>query len=474
MSATQLTSSEITTHPRQKTASLIVFAVGIVIAIVSALTLPHAGLLGLVPIVMYSVLTLMNTDVVLATVASLLVAVIMTRTGPIALGTQMATSLGSFVAVIGMIIMLGAGLGRVAQDTGAAERLVRFVMDKVGLKTPTRVQTGLMIASLILVASLGTLAGANAVLAPIVIPIAGRAKWKPPAVAAMFHSAGAAGLMVGPFTPPVVAIMGVTHLTYGTYLLHAGLPIAALTFVTGFIMSRIIQRLATQQYTEADLNLGDQDKPTNKHAGFAACAMFVVLFGLTIFGVFVHADYTFALIVMICTAAAVGLAGRMAPKDVVGAVYQGASKLIWLFFLFWLLDPMLTLIGKTGAYDAAFHGLKPFLSTAGPFVFLLLLMLLGFLHTIPGAAAAQVVLVNKIFGGLAVTLGIPMGSWALLMLAIAQVDQLGPTPGADMIGQMGLARSDSVKYMLYNGWGIMATNSILIIVIFFFTTLHIH
>jgi predicted histidine transporter YuiF (NhaC family) len=446
-----------------------IFAVALVIGIVIAIAGGKAGLWGLVPIGLYALLALFGVDVVLATVGALVIAAVMTRTGPIPLGTQMATSLGSLVAVIGVIILLGAALGQVTQVTGAAQALIRFVMGRIGLNTPTRVQLGIMVSSLIIVGALGTLAGGNAILAPIIIPIAARTGWRPPAVAAMLHAAGAAGLMTGPFTPPVVTLMAATRLSYGGYLLHAGLPVAAVTIVTGFFMARWIQRHTDQEYTAADA--ADTAAETaagadGRRARRAALTFAVVLLALAVYGIVEKAPYSYAVIVMIVTAVATGLAGGLAPKKILDTVYAGAARLIWLFLLFWMLDPLLTLIGKTGAFESVFTDLKPVLSHAGPWVFLMLIVFLGYLHAVPGAAVAQVVLVNKLFGPIAAALGVPPGVWAVALLGTAQIDQLGPLPGADMIGQMGLARSSSLRLMLFNGWAIIVTNTALFAVLF--------
>ncbi|MCW2948204.1 MAG: Citrate transporter [Actinoallomurus sp.] len=445
------------------------FAVALVIGILLAMTGGKAGLWGLVPIGLYALLAVLGVDVVLATIGALVIAAVMTRTGPIPLGAQMATSMGSLVAVIGMIILLGAGLGRVTQETGAAQSLIRLVMGGIGLNTRTRVQLGIMVSSLILVGALGTLAGGNAILAPIVIPVAARTGWRPPAVAAMLHAAGAAGLMTGPFTPPVVTLMAATRLSYGGYLLHAGLPVAAVTMVTGFFMARWIQRHTDQEYTAADA--AETEPQTGDGAARRAALVFaLVLLALAIYGVVEKATYSYALIVMIVTAAATGLAGGLAPKKVLEAVYAGAARLIWLFLLFWMLDPMLALIDKTGAFETVFADLKPILPDVGPWLFLMLIVFLGYMQAVPGAAVAQVVVVNKLFGPVAAALGIAPGVWAVALVGTSQVDQLGPLPGADMIGQMGLARSSSLRLMLFNGWAIITANTALFAMLFWMLT----
>jgi hypothetical protein len=46
------------------------------------------------------------------------------------------------------------------------------------------------------------------------------------------------------------------------------------------------------------------------------------------------------------------------------------------------------------------------------------------------------------------------------------VDWFGPFPSSDMFGQMGLAQSTHLKYMLYNGWAIVIANIILFALLF--------
>lgn len=452
---------------RRQLTSVACFAVCVVAGIALAVAGGKAGLWGLVPIIMYAVLALLGVDVVLATIGAVIVAAIMTRTAPVPLGEQLATSMGSLVAVIGLIILLGAGLGHVAQETGAAQTLVRTVMGRIGLSTPTRVQLGVMVSSLVIVGALGTLAGGNAIIAPIVIPIAARMGWRPPAVAAMFHAAGAAGLMLGPFTPPVVTITAAAKLSYGDYLLHAGLPVGAITIVTGFFMARWIQKHTDQEYAPEDAARDDDaDAAPNKRGQWAALAFIGVLVALAVYGVWVKAGYSYALVVMVVTAAATGLAGGLGAKGTAEAVYAGAARLIWLFMLFWLLDPLLTLVQKTGAFDTIFEHLKGVMPDVGPYVFLLLVVLLGYVHAVPGAAVAQVVLINKLFGPLVTSLGVPPAAWAVSLLGTAQIDQLGPYPTADMMGQMGLARSSDLRMMLFNGWAIMVANTAGFLVLF--------
>ena len=59
---------------------------------------------------------------------------------------------------------------------------------------------------------LGTLSGSNAIIAPILIPIMASLGITPSTLGVILHGAGAAGLQIGPFVPPVATVMGLTGL----------------------------------------------------------------------------------------------------------------------------------------------------------------------------------------------------------------------------------------------------------------------
>lgn len=246
------------------------------------------------------------------------------------------------------------------------------------------------------------------------------------------------------------------------------MPVAGITLVTGFFMARWIQRHTDQEYTAQDA--AEAEEPENTASGRRSAVAFItVLLVLAVFGVVMKAGYTYALVVMVVATAVTGLAGGRQPQAILQWVYQGASRLIWLFMLFWMLDPMLTLIEKTGAFQAIFNALKPVMPHLGPVAFLLMIVLVGYVHAVPGAAVAQVVLINKLFGPVGAALGVPPAAWAVSLLGTSQIDQLGPYPTADMVGQMGLARSRDLRMMLFNGWAIMGVNTLMFVLLFWFT-----
>lgn len=450
-----------------QTVGIVAFVIGIIAAIVINLTVEPPSVWGLVPIVLYAILALLGIDIVLATLGALITAVIMTGTGPLALSTLFAESLGSFIVTVGLIIILGGGLGQVTRETGVAAYLVRIITQTIGLRTRTQVQVGIMLTSTILVGALGTLAGANAILAPIVIPIAAAVGFTPAAVAIMFHSGGAPGLFIGPFTPPVVTLTGTAGVNYVPYLIAAGLPMAITTWIVGFFMARWIQRRTegTQAYDkEALIQENQQAAPLGENARRGLIAFALTLAVMVAYGIRVEAGAAFAILVMLVTSFTTGLAARMSLEGTLQAIYRGAAGLVWLFLLFWLFNPLIELVGQMQAYEALLDAGEPILAEIGGYGFALVALLIGWIG-VAGAAVAQVVLIDEVLGPTADALGIPAVAWVLVLLGASQIDWFGPFPNADMIGQMGLARSRDLRSMLYNGWAILAANLVVFSII---------
>ena len=144
------------------------------------------GLLGLLPLVVYIVLVFRDVDPLPATAICVLIGAILTRQTPISFGEALAKAMGSFLALVGLIIMLGRGLGEVLTETKVSHTLVHKIIFGIGIDTEKKAMLGIMLACMVVIGLLGTMAGGNAILAPIILPIAASVGLSRSAVAVIF------------------------------------------------------------------------------------------------------------------------------------------------------------------------------------------------------------------------------------------------------------------------------------------------
>jgi gluconate:H+ symporter, GntP family len=436
---------------RQQVAAAGLYAVALLAAVVVAIRTDQPGLWGLIPIVVYAGLALLGVDMVLATLGAVVAAVVLTRSTPADLGPVLIESMGTLIALLGVIILLGAGLGEVLRRSGVAEFLVLNVVRKVGLTTQLRAQLGVMLACTLLAGALGTLAGSVAIVAPIVIPLLAALGFSSTAAAAMFFFSGLAGLTLSPFAPITASIYGAAEVSWIGYVLTAGLPTAIVMFGVGFLVVRWNQRRTAQAFPYPPERAVDLDtlQEVAPGAGRATAAFLLTFLALVVYSGLTAAGATFVPVALVVLIAVTGIAARQPTGALMAGVYAGASRLLGIFFLFFLLAVLFTLVDSMGVYDGVAERFA--LSTLGPYLFCLVVILIGWVG-VAGAAAAQVVLVNQVFGPLAATLGVPPAAWTVVLLAASQTDGLGPFPNPDMIGQMGLAESRSLRWQLLSSY----------------------
>ena len=125
-------------------------------------------------------------------------------------------------------------------------------------------------------------------------------------------------------------------------------------------------------------------------------------------------------------------------------MYRGGGRLLSIFILFWLLAALFLVIDSLAPFDVVLEHYGPRLENTSGLVFVLAIALLGWVG-VPGATAAQVVLLDEVFGPLAATLGISSGAWVIVLLWASKADTYGPFPNANMIGAMGLAGSTDLR-----------------------------
>ncbi len=409
---------------------------------------------ALIPLIVYIVLAFKDINPVLNVFICVIFSMILTNHSLLTLGSELATAMGSFIAMIGFIILLGSALGAVLKKTGVAEYIVMTMMKKIGIETEKRAILAVMACSILLVSLLGTMAGANAVIAPIVIPLVASIGITPSALGIALFGAGLTGLFIGPFTPPTVTVMGLTGLQYGPYLLGAALPLALIIWITAFFMALRTQKKTLGVYAYENVEKPEGNYQASKETRRACLVFSLTLLAMIIGGMILKSGSSYAILVMFTASILTGVAGGLKLSELFDTMMEGASRMVWLFIMFVLFDPFIRFVSEAGAFTTLVGYLEPLLKSNSKVVFTFISTITG-LYGIGGAAVAQAVVIDEMFGDLSTKLQISGTLWATILLLGSQIDSFA-YPEADMLGQMGLARSKDLKSMVKFGLTVTA------------------
>lgn len=422
-------------------------------------------IVGLFPLLLYIFLSFKkDSNAVVNVGICVILGAILVKQPILELGDVIYESMGSFLALVGLIIMLGSGLGSVLRNTGIAENIVHFLMNKIGINTERKAILATMLTSVVLVSLLGTLAGANAVIAPIVISLVAAVGITPSTLAIIFQGAGQAGLFLSPFSPPMVTLKEITGLTYGEVLLYAGVPVALSMWVVTYLVAKNVQK-KTKGIFKFEINKFDNKQveyTSSKKTNRATIVFLISLLTLLIFGVVKGRGASYAIFIMITVAIITGLSYGMKAKDIAENFFEGMQKMVWMFCMFILFEPFLRFVEQSGAFTALFELLQPLVVSSGQVITSVVIALIG-VFGINGAAVAQAVLMDNLFGEMIRGMEMHMGLWCLLILVGHQITSFA-YPGVDMLGAMGLAQSKDVKSMLKLGYSIILVTMILVVV----------
>ena len=102
----------------------------------SLITAP--SLLALIPLIVMIVLVFRGRSNVSGMMVGIILGALMMGQDLGALAKAFSSSLGSTTALIGVIIMTGAGLGVLMTETGVTHTLVYWIVKRIGVNTPTK------------------------------------------------------------------------------------------------------------------------------------------------------------------------------------------------------------------------------------------------------------------------------------------------------------------------------------------------
>ena len=404
--------------------------------------------MGLLPLVVYVILVFRDMDPLPVTVLCVIIGAILTSQSLMSFANVMSKAMGSFLALVGLIIMLGRGLGEVLTETKVSHTLVHKIIYGIGVDTENKAILGMMLACIVVVGLLGTMAGGNAILAPIVLPIAAAAGLTRSSVGVLFQACGEEALILGPFTPPVITLLGLTHTNYGEMLLKVALPIATVTLVTTWIMVHRIQK-ATKGVNDYELPENvEQFMPTNRQKRVSL--IFVLAFiAAVVYGIMMKAGTSYVIVVMLGLSLLTGLLGGLSLDRIFKLIVKGMAGNVGLFILFLFLEPFMNFVEQAGGFKALAIILQPLVNFGGkPFVSIIGGLTGAFGLT--GATVAVLKMLNDMFGSLVMQYGVSMAAWSVGLVVATRVANF-VYPGSNMFSSMGFAESQDIKSMIKNG-----------------------
>lgn len=398
-------------------------------------------------IVIYAILVFKNVEPLIATAIGVGLGFIFNKASPIEMGNVLSQALNSFLALIGFIIMLGRGLGEVLTETKVSHTLVHKIVYSIGINTQRRVKIGVIMSSVIIVGVLGTLAGGLAIIAPILRPIAASVGLNRPSLAVLMQASGEEALILGPFAPPVVALLGLTGLSYPSMLIYASIPIAFVTLSVTWIMANRLQKQFANELFDEEISK-ERFTPSNRQN--LTTVIFVLSFlACVIYGLFTHAKTSYVIFVMLFLALITGFCGGLSLKKVFDLLVDGMKKNFHLFFIFILLDPFLNLVQTAGGFKALTTLFLPLEHFGGKPMIAILTGITG-AFGMPAAAAAVIKMLHEMFSPIAMQMQLSVTTFAFSILLATRVTNFA-YPGANMFAAMGFAESENIKAMIKNG-----------------------
>lgn len=278
------------------------------------------------------------------------------------------------------------------------------------------------------------------------------------------QASGEEALILGPFAPPVVALLGVTGLTYGTMLFHASIPIVAVTLIVTWIMSSKLQKQYPTELFEFDAS-AERFIPTKRQS--ITTVFFTLAFlACVVYGLVFKAKTSYVIFVMLFLAISTGLVGGIKLNRIFELLVDGMKKNFHLFVIFILLGPMLDLVQSAGGFTALLKVFAPLQQMGGQAILTILIGLTG-AFGMPAASAAVIKMLHDMFSPSVLALNLSVTTFAFSMLLATRITNFA-IPGANMFAAMGFARSENIKAMIKNGLTVTAVQIIFLIGYAFF------
>jgi len=366
---------------------------------------------------------------------------------------------------MGLISAIGNALAVQMNQTGVSKTLCLWIVHKVGINSRKKAILASILCVLIVTLLLGTMMGAIAICAPILIPVVAATGLTPSALAVIFQTAAETGLIWGPFGAPTLIVMELTNLSYADYMIWSAVPFGVVwCIVLYFVAEKINKKTESDEHFDVEsLPKTDEVSTSGEMRTTIAFLMtFIILVGYATIKIQATSYVIFVLMFLFLV---VSLVGRV-PLDLsVKNFKKGMANGLTIWLLFVALECLTNAVEAGGGFVA----LGKLFTGMGAMMNQTMVMIVGSTvgaFGISGAAVAQIKITHNLFLDAVKASGLDMRLWAICLIAASRVTN-NIYPNINMFASMGLAQSKNLKHMLYAGW-ITAMSSYLWVIIWSF------
>lgn len=410
------------------------------------------SLLGLIPLVVYIVLSFAIQDSIIIPISiATIVGFIMSGNGAVAFGTQFGATMGSTMGQVGFLVMLGAGLGGVMSEVGVTKTLCKWIVKGFHIKTKKIALIVLSLTEVILVLFIGSGVTATAIAAPFMIPIAALFGIHPVSMAVIMAIDGFVGMLLSPFASPNIMCMDITGLSFTSFELWAALPLLIVMFVASLVVIFYVEKKYTQnensekyELSEEEMNYDIEVSPVAKRATiaflitFVLCVAYVIFFG---------GGMAFTFFYMFLLTLIVAGFGKYNLKSAIDTFFKTAASQIQIFYVCVMSTIMIATVDAMGGFDALGTLFAGLVNGGSGVAFTGIFATLVGLFGVSGIAATQQVVIDGLFGGIVQSVGMKMGMYALVLLEGSYLTVL-LYPSMTHFSALGLFRSKEMGTLL--------------------------
>lgn len=268
-------------------------------------------------------------------------------------------------------------------------------------------------------------------------------------------------MILGPLSPSVLMLIGLTGISYPELLLKCSLPVLIITFITTWFMVHRVQKLTKDTNAYESVPVDDTFTP-DKISRRATLVFFLSFISLISFGLYWQADTNYIVVVLLLISLLTGLAANLSIPTITNTFIRGMAGNLHLFVLFIFLDPFINFMAQAGAFKAVTALLMPIVNYGGRVAVPIVGGLTGTVG-LTGAAVAVLKMTNDLFGDLVRQYDIHPYVWAVALIVANRATNF-IHPGANMFSSMGFAHSTDLVSMIKNGWTIAALQLIFLCV----------